>query len=344
MNNDTKKIGIFTRTGQKVLAQPPKVSVIIPAYNIAKYISETLDSVINQTFNDYEIIVINDGSPDTLEFESVLKSYFEEIIYLKIENIGAGAARNAAIEHSRGELLAFLDGDDVWLPEFLESQVKFLESNDFDLVYANADLFGDSALAGKTYMQTSPSIGEANFESLLDLRCSVITSGVVARKQSVLAAGLFEREKVRAHDFHLWLRMAKAGARLGYQKRVLLKYRIHIDSLSGDSIQQIQREIDVYARVKKMIELDTNQAEIVQRQITRLEADMEIERGKSFLLEENFDSAKKSFEKANKYHKSSRLQIIIWLLRISPRLLLKLYQSRRTNEIAYVPHSKKQIN
>ena len=93
----------FKRTGQNVHANSPKVSVIIPAYNIAKYVGETLDSVLAQTFKDFEIIVINDGSPDTIEFEKVLKPYFDQIIYLKIENIGAGAARNIAIENARGE-------------------------------------------------------------------------------------------------------------------------------------------------------------------------------------------------------------------------------------------------
>ena len=161
MISDNKKQEILKRTGQNVPANSPKVSVIIPAYNIANYVAETLDSVNSQTFKDYEVIVINDGSPDSIEFEKVLKPYFESIIYLKSVNIGAGAARNIAIEHSRGELLAFLDGDDVWLPKFLESQVNFLEKNSFDLVYADADLFGDSRLAGKTYMQTSPSVGEA---------------------------------------------------------------------------------------------------------------------------------------------------------------------------------------
>ena len=334
----------FKSTGQNVHANSPKVSVIIPAYNIAKYVEETLDSVLAQTFKDFEIIVINDGSPDTIEFEKVLKPYFDQIIYLKIENIGAGAARNIAIEHSRGELLAFLDGDDIWYPEFLESQVKFLETSNYDLVYTDADLFGESGLNGQTYMQTSPSSGKANFESLLDLKCNVITSGTIAKKQLVVNAGMFETEKVRAHDFHLWLRMAKQGAKIGYQKKVLLKYRIRLDSLSGNSVQRIQREIDVYKRVSRMIELNEAQQNIIQKHLTRLEADIEIETGKIFLLEENFEAARKSFEKANKHHKSNSLRAIILLTKISPRLLLKLYKFRRADEIAFVPHTKKQTN
>lgn len=319
----------------------PQVSIIIPAYNIAKYIAETLNSVFIQTFNNFEVIVINDGSPDTNELEKALKPYFDKIVYLKQENVGAGAARNLGIENSHGELLAFLDGDDIWLPEFLESQVKFLEENDYDLVYSDAVMFGGSFYDGKNYMQDALSDGEANFESLLDLRCNVITSGTVARKQKVVEAGMFEWEKVRAHDFILWLRIAKAGGKIGYQKKVLLKYRVRIDSLSGNSVQRVQREIDVFHRVLKLIELNEQQKGIVEKHLTRLNAEMEIEKGKSFLLQKDFMSARQSFEKGNQYRHSAKLNLIILGLRIAPNLLLKFYQSRRAGEIAFIPANNK---
>lgn len=337
MSESAEKI-ISGRVGKNVKPDSPKVSVIIPAYNVAEYIAETLDSVLSQTFKDFEIIVVNDGSPDTENFERLLEKYREEIIYLKQENKGAGRARNAAIERARGDLLAFLDGDDVWLKEYLAAQIKFLEENDYDLVYADAYLFGgSSALDGRTFMQDAPSEGEADFESLLDLRCNVILSGALARRKAVLDAGMFERQKVRAQDFHLWLRMADRGSRIGYQKKVLLKYRVRLDSLSGNSIQRVEREISAYHRVMKAIKLNESQHKIVQRQLKRLEAELEIERGKSFLLRKDFASAQKAFEKANKYRQSNRLRMIIWLIRYAPKLLLKIYRSRRAAEINYVP-------
>src|SRR5262245_33441277 len=96
--------------------QSPSVSVIIPAYNIAPFIAEALESVLAQTFTDYEIIVVNDGSPDTEELERVLAPYLSRIRYFKQENQGAGAARNAGLNVATGEYVAFLDGDDVWYP------------------------------------------------------------------------------------------------------------------------------------------------------------------------------------------------------------------------------------
>lgn len=340
--NETNNYEAIKTVGASVIASAPRVSIITPAYNIAEFVAETLDSIFAQTFTDFEIIVINDGSPDTAEFEAALKPYADKIIYLKQANRGAGFARNVAIGHARGELLAFLDGDDVWQPEFLESQVKFLTDNDYDLVYADALLFGGSALDGKTFMQDAPSFGEANFDSLLNLRCNVITSGCVARKESVADAGMFEREKVRAHDFVLWLKMAQKGARIGYQKKVLLKYRVRRDSLSGDSVQRVEREIDVYRRVEKQLKLSAAQQQIINRQLARLEAELEIERGKSYLLQKDFAAAQNAFQKANEYRASKRLKMIIQLTRFAPNMLLKFYQSRRPEEISFVPINEKQ--
>ena len=339
--SETTNKYIEERVGRDVAEHAPKVSIITPAYNIAEFVAETLDSVFAQTFKDYEIIVINDGSPDTAEFERVLEPFYDKIIYLKQENTGAGAARNAAIGHARGELLAFLDGDDIWLPEFLESQVKFLEENDYDLIYADAMQFGGSVYDGKTFMETAPSVGEADFDSLLDLRCNIITSGTIVRRKNVLDAEMFEIESVRAHDFVLWLKIAHNGGRVGYQRRILLKYRVRRESLSGNSVQRVEREIDVYNRVKKLFALNETQQLIVENHLKRLESDLEVERGKSFLLKGKFDAAKRAFAKANEHRRSNRLRVIIGLLRIAPRLILKFYQSRRAAEIAFVPNDEK---
>jgi teichuronic acid biosynthesis glycosyltransferase TuaG len=328
-SNDTKNREITKLIGRNVKPDAPRVSVIIPVYNVAEYIAETLDSVFAQTFKDFEIIVINDGSPDTVELEKALEKYLENIIYLKQENAGVGPARNVAIENSRGALLAFLDGDDLWLPEYLESQVGFLEANDYDLTYADAYLFGGSVLDGRTFMQNAPSTGVADFESLLDMRCNIILSGSLARREAVLDAGMFEWKDARAQDFILWLRMAHRGARIGYQTKVLLKYRIRAGSLSGNEVQRVEREINAYGRICALISLSESEQKIVEKHLKRLEADLELERGKSFLLQENFAEARKAFEKANDYRQSNRLRLIIRLTQIAPRLLLKIYRSRR---------------
>ena len=101
---------------------PPKVSVIIPAYNAAPYLAETLASVFAQSYPDYEIIVVDDGSTD--DTLAVLEQFADRITLIRKPNGGPASARNAGLRQARGELLAFLDGDDLWLPDKLAAQVE----------------------------------------------------------------------------------------------------------------------------------------------------------------------------------------------------------------------------
>ena len=320
----------------KEVAASPLVSIIIPAFNVAEFISETLRSVFSQTFENFEILIVNDGSADTEILENNLKPFADRIAYLKIPNSGAGAARNIGISNARGELLAFLDGDDVWFPEYLESQTQFLLKNGLDLVYSDALIFGGSAADGTNFMLKAPSEGMVDFKSLLDLRCNLITSGTLVRKQKVLDAGMFEWERVRAHDFVLWLKLARNGSKIDYQKKVLLKYRVRIKSLTGDSIQNIKREINVFNRLPGIFELSQEEQEIKDKHLQRLNAALEIEKGKTLLLQKDFSRAREAFQSGNSYYRSIKYRFIILTLSISPNLLLYFFRFLRSKEIAFI--------
>ncbi|WP_316316952.1 glycosyltransferase family 2 protein, partial [Clavibacter michiganensis] len=99
-------------------------------------------------------MLVNDGSRDMAELESALAVYWDYIIYAEQENAGCAAARNMAISLSRGELLAFLDGDDIWLPTFLESQIRFLDENNLEMVYCDALIFGDAFFENQTFTKS----------------------------------------------------------------------------------------------------------------------------------------------------------------------------------------------
>src|SRR3954464_6405374 len=104
----------------------PTVSVVVPAYNVAAYIGATLESAFAQTCQDFEIVVVNDGSPDTADLREAIAPYRQRIHYIEQPQGGAARARNTGIAAARGELLAFLDGDDLWAPTFLASQIAIL--------------------------------------------------------------------------------------------------------------------------------------------------------------------------------------------------------------------------
>src|SRR5258705_13769750 len=104
-------------------AEDTLVSVVIPAFNVGDFIAQALDSVLAQKYRHFEIVVVNDGSPDTPVLEAALAPYRDRITYISQENAGPSAARNAGVERCRGDLIAFLDGDDIWLPDCLTEQV-----------------------------------------------------------------------------------------------------------------------------------------------------------------------------------------------------------------------------
>jgi glycosyltransferase involved in cell wall biosynthesis len=328
---------ISKKVGRNLFDTPPKISVIIPAYNSAEHIVDTLDSVIKQRFREHEIIVVNDGSPDTEQFERSIRSRLDEIVYIRQRNSGAGIARNTGLLHARASTVAFLDADDIWMPDFLASQYVFMGRGNYDMVYCDADLFGMRSAYRKTFMETCPSEGEADFDALLDLRCNVITSGTMARKQAIIDAGMFETARVRAHDFNLWLRMAKNGAKIGYQRKQLLKYRVHVDSLSGDAVSRAERDVDAFERVRRDIELTDDQARRVDETITRFKADLAVEQAKSYLVHGDYREAALAFRVANRYRRSVKLAAVSVLARVAPGYLLKHYRRHRAADIAFLP-------
>jgi len=307
----------------------PVISVIIPAYRAASYIQQTLEAVRAQTFSDYELIIVNDGSPDTAEFERAIFPYQDFIKYVFQTNQGAAAARNAALRIARGRYVAFLDADDIWFPTYLEHQHAFLAAHpEADLVYADARLAGDSPLAGRTFMQTAPSRGRVTVKSLLSLRCHVIASGVVARRTTILDVGMFDEAIARGHDFDLWVRLARHGARLTYQRKVLLTRRIHLDSLSGDSMSESQRALDGLRRIQRSLALSRDERAALERSVAWLSARIELERGKQHLASGNIPVTIAAVERAHRLYPRLKLRVILLVLRIAPWWLLRLHRAR----------------
>jgi glycosyltransferase involved in cell wall biosynthesis len=308
----------------------PAVSVIIPVYNGIQYVSEAIESVLDQVFTDYEIIVINDGSPHTEDLERKLDPFRGDIRYLKQENRGPGGARNTGILAARGNFIAFLDADDYWLPDFLSEQLSFIYRNPaIDLVYADAILIGDSPLAGKTFMQTTPTEGEVTLESLLDERCTVVLSGVVARRQKIIDAGLFDERFRYAEDYDLWLRLIKYGARLSYQRKTLLCRRMHKESLCENATTLFENALRVLEKAGRCDDLtEDEQAALIEHEY-RLVAYLRLERGKDCLMRGEFAKAAELIGGANRFYRSWKLTFVLIGLRLWPNLLLRLYSSLR---------------
>lgn len=208
----------------------PFFSVIIPAYNASKFIRDTLDSVRNQTFHDYEIIVVNDGSKDnTLETVKAFFREFPDLNYKIIdqENRGIGGARNSGIKESHGKFVAFLDADDSWYNEKLERVKEFIDNNaNVDLVCHNENWVEN----GRIYKKAIYGPHRTYWELLFKGNC-ISTSATVVKRSKLLGAGLFSEDMDfnGVEDYELWLRLSKI-CKIEYLNEILGEYHIHGES------------------------------------------------------------------------------------------------------------------
>ncbi|OGX15238.1 MAG: hypothetical protein A2166_00420 [Omnitrophica WOR_2 bacterium RBG_13_41_10] len=206
----------------------PKVSVIIPTYNRAHYICETIDSILAQTYRDYEIIVVDDGSTD--DTRKVLQKYDGKVRYFYQKNRGSSAARNFGISQSQGEYIAFLDDDDLWLPNKLDVQLEIIEKN-LNLAFVcsgsyvineageNINVWKENK---KSKLETFRRLYKGNF---------VLTLTVLMRRRCFYDVGEFDERLIVSQDYDLWLRLAKKY-KFQYINTPLAKYRIHRNNVS----------------------------------------------------------------------------------------------------------------
>jgi len=214
----------------------PLVSVIIPTYNHAGFIREALESLCTQTFSNWEAIVVNNYSED--ETISVVESFCDSRISLEnFRNHGViAASRNHAIKLAKGEYLAFLDSDDTWFPEKLECCLDELRSG-ADLVCHGLRTLG----ASPDYEFFGGPVSGATFESLLYKGNCLTPSATLVKKKVVVEVGGFseDTEKVTSEDYHLWIKLAKAGANMTFIKDVLGLYRVHSMNQSSSVVRHL---------------------------------------------------------------------------------------------------------
>ncbi|KXK45386.1 MAG: glycosyl transferase family 2 [Chlorobi bacterium OLB5] len=224
------------------------ISVILITYNAEEFVRLAIDSVLNQTYRDFELIIIDDGSIDnTIEIIKDYTSKSDRIISMFYEHSGnVGKLRNEAIKISKGEYIAIIDGDDIWSEEKLMLQIQFMEQ--FDLICTNANEI-DSAnnIIKVRYFQEN--IPEKLTLDFLAYKNYVITSSVLMRKDIVIKAGMFEDDVgIRGEDYILWLNIAQIGNIL-FLDRSLIKYRRHTGNLSYLNIEErkklLLRTIDI---------------------------------------------------------------------------------------------------
>lgn len=207
----------------------PLVSIIVNCYNSETYLKETIDSIFAQTYSNYEIIFWDNQSTDTTA--NIIKSYKDERVYYYYadKHTTLGEARNLAMEKVKGELLAFLDSDDVWLPNFLENAVLALANGEYSFYYSNYYNWINSqkmVLYNKDTLSASKGFGDLLESYMVGMSAAVLRVDILKVKEIV-----FDKRFQMIEDYDFFLKMAHVQNGY-YDSKPLMKYRTHTQSLT----------------------------------------------------------------------------------------------------------------
>jgi glycosyltransferase involved in cell wall biosynthesis len=223
-----------------------QVSVIVLTYNRAHLVTGTIDSILNQTFRDLELIIVDNCSAD--DTEKVITGYADgRIRYYRHDNGGVIAVnRNYGIDRARGEYIAFCDDDDLWLPDKLEKQLpEFSKDDRLGLVCTNAEIFNEDGDLGAFH---SAGLSDADFtlKSLIFANL-IICSSVLVKKSTINDVGVMDTSPAifTAEDFELWLRIARKY-RIKYIDLPLVKYRVHSSNIKKTAAAAMKRNRALY--------------------------------------------------------------------------------------------------
>jgi teichuronic acid biosynthesis glycosyltransferase TuaG len=227
----------------------PLVSVVIPAYNSARYIAESIRSVQEQIYSNWELVVVDDGSTD--ETAGIVRDFSRtdaRVKYVFQENGGQASARNTGIRDSRGDLIAFLDSDDLWFPEKLELQTAKLEEAGADVVFSDVVILYEGGEEENVFFKIpfGRRVGAEMFGLLLETN-GIPMASVLARRESLEIAGLFDEDRKyqNCEDYELWIKLARKGAVFYGMEDKLVKYRRHPSSMTHHRVNGLDPFIAV---------------------------------------------------------------------------------------------------
>jgi len=244
-------------------------SIIIPVYNAEKYLSKSIESILQQTHQDFELIIINDGSTDNSE--EVIKSYLYDsrIKYFSQTNKGEAAARNRGIAESKGEYIAFLDADDLYSPTKLTEQITYFQENhEFDIVYSDIEVINEKGLY----------IGELKSEQIIkepnDFLANILyrqiipgPAAIMLRRKCIESGIRYPENYVNAEDYLFTIQLAQ-HFKIGYLPKKLYLYRRHENNLTNNHLKQIENEKKIVQSlgVENIIKIIRDSTYIIEEQ------------------------------------------------------------------------------
>ena len=216
-----------------------KVSVIVPMHNSSKHIQECIESVINQTYKNIELIIVDDKSTDnSLEIAESIKDERIKIIKLS-QNVGAAMARNRGIDEASGEYICFLDSDDYWYKEKIEKQVKFIKENDYTFIYSAYEFLKEN----KKHIAYVPE--SITYKQALK-NTTIFTSTVMFNMKYLNKKDIYMENVKRGQDTLTWWKVLKKGITAYGINKPLAIYRVGEKSLSSNKLKALKRTWYIY--------------------------------------------------------------------------------------------------
>jgi glycosyltransferase involved in cell wall biosynthesis len=317
----------------------PAVSVVMPAYNVSCYIGDAIESVQRQTFTDWELLIVDDGSADdTLGVAARYRDRDGRSVLIHRTNGGISAARNEALARATGAVIAILDSDDVWLPEFLEKQLRILaQQPEIDVVTGNAWFMGsrrDGQLA-RPYPDLRPAPDLLNL--IADEQCVFIMS--VFRRRVYDTLGGFDVTMRSNEDYDYWLRAAAAGFRFHRNDEPLGRYRQRDDSLSASDVRMLQGILRVYKKLRPSLHDRPVELAALDRQSARFEIECLAAEARAALDAHDFERAHALLSELHSRRGGAALRVASLMARWAPSLLVKAYAARRARLVAHAAQS-----
>lgn len=312
----------------------PGVSVIMPAYDVADYIGAAIESVMAQTFTDWELIVIDDGSPD--ESGAIAASHAARDGRIRVarqSNGGLSAARNHALRLARGELIAILDSDDIWHPSFLAAQVALLQQHpEIDIVTGNAWNLGGWRDGTPWRAHPDPRPQPSLVEILRDEEAVFIMS--VVRRRVFDAVGGFDETLRSNEDYHFWLRSALAGFRFLRNDQPLGYYRRREGSLSASGVRMLRGILTVYEKFRPLLARRPAELAILDAQVARFQGELLAAEARDAIASGQSTLAANRLAELFSRRGGALVGVVSLMARWTPRLLTRAYHLRRTRQEA----------
>lgn len=311
-----------------------KVSVIMPAYNVAPYIGAAIDSVFAQTFADWELVIADDGSTDNSA--NVARAYAAKDPRVKLvgnPNGGVSVARNHAIRESSGEFLAILDSDDLWEPTYLEKQFAiFDEHPEVDIVTGNGWFLGGRrhGLPARPWPDARP---QPTLATILADEESIFIMTVMRRRVYDRIGGFNERLRSN-EDYEYWLRAATHGFRFHRNDEPLGHYRRRDDSVSASDIRMLDGILVVYDGIRPLLAGRPEELRVLEAQVARFEGERLTAMAKKALHSRDAGGAANHLSALYAHRGGVAVRLASLMAKWTPRLLFRAYRLRRDRQEA----------